>query len=125
VTRPSLETYLERKWIALDGRPGPGLCVVTRVRVQKLSHTLVLLRSYRRMRRLARTVPGLLQTTFALAGGRTLYFVSLWSDHEAMARFASAVHDHAQTVGWARRHGAEAWSGLFELRGASRSSDGW
>jgi hypothetical protein len=55
----------------------------------------------------------------------TIFFVSLWRDHDALADFASAVHDHARTVGWARRRGAEAWSGLFELRGASKSSDEW
>ena len=122
---PTLETFLARKWVPLDGSPGPALCVVTRVRVTKVVHVLALLRAYGRMRRRARGVTGLLQTSVVLRPWRTLYFVSLWSDHGAMADFATATPDHARTVGWARRRGAEAWSGLFELRGASRSSDPW
>jgi heme-degrading monooxygenase HmoA len=122
---PSLETYLERKWIPLAGRPGPTLCVVTRVRVRRPHHLVVLAAAYRRMRKLAAGVPGLLSTATFVRPPRTIFFVSLWRDHDAMADFASAVHDHARTVGWARRRGAEAWSGLFELRGASKSSDDW
>lgn len=122
---PSLETYLLRKWIPLDGRPGPALCVVTRVRVRRAAHLLVLASAYRRIRKSSAEVPGLLTTASFLRPPHTIFFVSLWRDHDAMADFASVAHAHARTVGWARRRGAEAWSGLFELRGASKSSDDW
>ncbi|HJT59129.1 MAG TPA: hypothetical protein VJ761_21665 [Ktedonobacteraceae bacterium] len=81
--------------------------------------------AYVRMRRKARNVPGLLETTILIKPQRTVILVSLWKDAAAMADFATKVPEHALEVHsmWEAR--AEVWSGYFKLQGTSSKQNPW
>src|SRR2546421_7144512 len=102
------------------------ICLVTRIKVAKLSTLIWIVIAFFRMRRRARNVLGLLQMSISVSDRHTVFLISLWKDVPAMARFASAVGAlHPYAVRKMRQVGAEVWSGHFELRGTSSSSKPW
>jgi hypothetical protein len=100
----------------------PAFCLVTRIDVQRLWHLLLVVVSFRRMRREARMVRGLLDASIRLRRPRTALLISLWTGRQAMDDFESAVLEHPHQVRWLRQHRATIWSGLFELIELSRAS---
>jgi hypothetical protein len=50
--------------------------------------------AYRRVRRQAAVVDGLLKTAFLIEGPRTCYTLSLWRDDGAIAEFGTRVRAH-------------------------------
>lgn len=102
------------------------ICLVTRVRVAKLSTLIWIIITFFRMRRRARAVLGLLETSISIRDRHTVFLISLWKDVPAMARFATAVRElHPRAVRKMHQVGTEVWSGHFELRGTSPSSKPW
>lgn len=101
------------------------LCLVTRIKVKKFSTLIKVVLAYGRMRRKAKKVPGLLETTILIKPQRTVILVSLWKDAAAMADFATKVPEHALEVHsmWEAR--AEVWSGYFKLQGTSSKQNPW
>jgi len=98
------------------------LCLVTRIRVEKLSTLAMIVVSYLRMRQRAKHVPGLLLLSFRFQPRRTVLFISLWRDGLAMAEFNTAVPEHPLAVYKMRQVGADVWSGLFRFVATSPSS---
>lgn len=96
------------------------LCLVTRIKVRKISTLMSIIFVFFRMRRRSRNIPGLLETSMLVRWPRTVIFVSLWKDASAMACFATAVPEHPMAVRKAYRVGAEVWSGLFKLESQNR-----
>lgn len=101
------------------------LCLITRIKVRRVSTVAWILISYLRMRRRARTVPGLLDMAVQLRSPRAVVFVSLWEDANAMAEFNTAVPEHPLEVRRMRVAGAEVWSGLFRFVGPSPTARAW
>jgi hypothetical protein len=102
------------------------ICLVTRVKVAKLSTWIWSIIAYFRLRRRARDVPGLFEVSLVLKKRRTLFFISFWKDVAAMANFATAVGAlHPQAVRKMRSVGAEIWSGHFVLHGTAPHSKPW
>jgi hypothetical protein len=102
------------------------VCLVTRVKIRKLSTLIWSIIAYFRMRRRVRDVRGLFEVSLVLKRRRTLFFISFWKDVAAMADFATAVGPlHPQAVRKMRSAGAEVWSGHFVLRGTAPHSRPW
>lgn len=102
------------------------ICLVTRIKVAKLSTLIWIIIVFFRMRRRARNVLGLLETSIFVSNRHTVFLISLWKNVPAMARFATAVRElHPHAVRKMREVGAEVWSGHFELRGTTPSSKPW
>ncbi len=100
-------------------------CLVTRIKVRKLSTLVGIMAAYLRMRQRAKHVPGLIEMAFLIRPRRTVIFVSLWEDTTAMAKFNTAVPEHPTQVRRMRQAGAHTWSGMFELTGTSRTARVW
>lgn len=101
------------------------LCLVTRIKVKKISTLMSITFAFFRMRRRSRNVPGLLETLILVRWPRTVIFISLWKDASAMARFATAVPEHPMAVQKVYRLGAEVWSGVFKLESQNREDEVW
>jgi len=101
------------------------LCLVTRIKVKRWTTFLGILLSYLRMKRQARDVPGLIEIALLTRKNRTVIFISLWENSRAMARFATMVPNHVQSVYNMHQVGAEFWSGAFTLHTVSNRSQPW
>lgn len=123
--RPTLETFLRLKWQPRRELGAPALCVVTRIRPRRRYSAIGVRVWYWRVRRRATRVPGVVATSATVRGDGSIYLISLWRDHDAMARFATAAPEHAAAVAWLRRKGANTWTALYDVRGVSRSSSPW
>lgn len=69
-------------------------CVLTRFRLRSLLALPRFYRAYRRIRRDARKIDGLLATAFLIESLRTCYTFSLWRDDRAILEFNTVVHAH-------------------------------
>lgn len=101
------------------------LCLVTRVKVRKLTTLISIIFAFFRMRRKARSVPGLLESIILIQRQRTVIFLSLWQNSQAMAQFATAVPEHAFVVRQMYYAHAEVWSGAFTLQNESSTKNPW
>lgn len=88
---------------------GTLTCVLTRFRVRSIWHLFRFYRLFRRVRREAREVGGLLHAAFLIEGPRTCYSFSLWEDEGAIVDFGSRVTSHVQVAG-------EAFGATFDRR---------
>jgi heme-degrading monooxygenase HmoA len=100
-------------------------CLVTRIKVRKLSTLTKIVVAYLRMRQQAKRVSGLLDTSLHLKPQRTVLFVSLWRDSDAMAEFNTIVPEHPTQVYRMRQADAIVWSWLFKFVGTSPSARSW
>lgn len=102
------------------------ICLVTRIKVAKLSTLIWIVIVFFRLRRRAKNVLGLLEASIFVSDRHTVFLISLWKNVPAMSRFATAVRElHPHAVRKMREVGAEVWSGHFELRGTTPSSKPW
>lgn len=101
------------------------LCLVTRVKVKKLTTLISVMFAFFWMRRRARSVPGLLESAMLIQRQRTVIFVSLWQNSQAMDQFATAVPEHASAVHQMYIAHAEVWSGAFTLLNQSSTKNPW
>lgn len=101
------------------------LCVITWIRVKKISAFVRLIFAYFYIRRKARTVPGFFGASILLKPRRTLMFVSLWENSKAFGHFNTAAPEHARLVTDLYQTGVETWSGAFELNTKSATSEPW
>ncbi len=101
------------------------LCLVTRIKVKDFSTLLSVIIAFYRMKRKARNVPGLFETSLLVRRNRTVIFVSIWKNSRSFAAFATAVPEHSKAVLNMRRIGAEVWSGVFTLHQQSNHSQPW
>jgi hypothetical protein len=100
-------------------------CLVTRIKVTRLSTLCKIIVAFWRMRHRAMKVPGLLETSLLIRPQRTILLISLWENKRAMDLFGTACPDHALGVRMVLHAEAEIWSGLFELLGTSPLSKPW
>jgi hypothetical protein len=106
----------------------PVACVITRFRVRSVWHLFRFYRTFRKVRRDARRIPGLLHAGFLIEGLRTCYSFSLWSDEGAILEFGTLVESHVRAARHAfratfRRDLArpEIWSTQWQLAAASNN----
>lgn len=105
-------------------KPLPTLCLVTRIEARSGWEVGVLILSFRRMRRQARQVAGLVEA-FMILRRPAVYIVSLWSDERAIADFATAVPSHLAMVRWTHGRKLRTWSALYNFVGTSPPSAPW
>ncbi len=131
----------ERNRFWQDGSPMSGAgfarvdttvaCVLTRFRVRSCWSLIPFYLHFRRVRREARDVKGLLKAVFLIEDLHTCYTLSLWKNDEAIVNFGS-VHAHVAAANSAfgptyredlRR--AEIWSAQFRLWAVSCHNLNW
>ncbi|HYO12037.1 MAG TPA: hypothetical protein VE685_02460 [Thermoanaerobaculia bacterium] len=106
----------------------PATCVLTRFQVRSVWDLLRFYRAFRRIRRDAEKIQGLLYSGFFIENLRTCYSFSLWADEAAILEFGTVVQSHVH----AARHafGAtfrkdlgrpEIWSTQWKLAAASNN----
>lgn len=118
----------ERKRLLAASEPEltePAACLITKIHVGRFRDVLAIVAAFRRMRKRAAGVPQLLETFLVFSSPRTVLLLSLWTSEEGFAQFATAVPEHAARVAATRRSGAQIWSALFELVGATQTSGQW
>ncbi|HVR96578.1 MAG TPA: hypothetical protein VMW27_08190, partial [Thermoanaerobaculia bacterium] len=83
---------------------------------------------YRRIRKLAARVPGLLRTAFFVEGLTACYSLSLWADPDAIAVFGRDVPEHVDAarrvfgrLAISPRGGPELWSTKWRLTSVSNN----
>jgi hypothetical protein len=107
-------------------------CVLTRFRLRSAWSLVPFYFSFRRVRRAAQDVSGLLQAVFLIEDLHTCYTMSLWKDDCAIVDFSTRVSAHIIAANSAfgptyrsdlRR--AEIWSAQFRLWAVSRHNLKW
>jgi hypothetical protein len=106
-------------------------CVLTRFHLNSLWSLIPFYLGYRRVRREARNLGGLLQTVFLIENFRTCYTLSLWRDDWSIVEFG-ALRAHVSTARAAFRptyrkdlQRSEIWSAQFRLWATSRHNLSW
>src|SRR5574340_1508409 len=106
--------------------------VLTRFRLRSFWWLLPFYMAFRRVRRGARDIEGLLKAVFLVENLRTCYTLSLWRDDCAIVDFSSRVHAHINAANSAfgpvfRRDlkRPELWSAQFRLWGISCHNLNW
>ncbi len=101
------------------------LCSITRIKVEKLAALISIIFSFLRMKKQSQHISGLLEVSMLLRKDRTVIFISLWQDSDAMTRFGSIVHEHSFAVRKIYRSRTEFWSGIFTLQKMSPKTGLW
>ncbi|HEX4965580.1 MAG TPA: hypothetical protein VF173_32520 [Thermoanaerobaculia bacterium] len=103
-------------------------CVLTRFHVRSVWDLLRFYRVFRRVRRDARSIRGLLHAGFLVEGPRTCYSFSLWADEGAILEFGTLIESHVRAAGHAFRatfrkdlSRPEIWSTQWKLTAASNN----
>jgi hypothetical protein len=73
-------------------------CVLTRFHVRSVWDLLRFYRVFRRVRRDARSIRGLLHAGFLVEGPRTCYSFSLWADEGAILEFGTFIESHVRAA---------------------------
>lgn len=73
-------------------------CVLTRFRVRSIWDLFRFYRTFRRVRRDARHIRGLLHAGFLIEGPRTCYSLSLWADEGAILEFGTFIESHVHAA---------------------------
>jgi len=109
----------------------PVSCVLTRFRLNSPLSILPFYLAFRRIRRDARVVGGLLKATFLLEGARTCYTLSLWKDDWSIVEFGRIqAHIHAANSAFGATYRRDAnrseiWSAQFRLWAVSAHNLDW
>ncbi len=100
----------------LDPTSTNPIFVITRLGYRTPIHLFLSYLRYRRMVGRAKSLPGLLTTSFLVESARTCYMLSTWRDMHSIAVFGTAIEDHPHAVReaigrlrWAK-DGPETWS---------------
>lgn len=106
-------------------------CLLTRFRLRSPWSLIHFYRSYRRIRKEARNVPGLLKTVFLVENARTCYTLSIWKSPEAIYDFNVKVDSHIRAANSSFQHlqfapsGVQLWSAQFRLSALSPNNLRW
>jgi hypothetical protein len=107
-------------------------CILTRFRLRSAWSLIPFYLAFRRVRRSARDVTGLLQAVFLIEDLHTCYTMSLWKDDCAIVEFGTRVGAHITAANSAfsptyRRdlNRAEIWSAQFRLWAVSSHNLNW
>jgi hypothetical protein len=109
--------------VALSPAEEP-VCVVTRITFPGWLSLPGGLVRFRKLRRMARRIPGLVETHVRVRGNATLLIVSVWENQLALLRFTT-LDEHSNAIRWTIRKQAKVWSGVFRLAGTSSMSKPW
>lgn len=95
-------------------------CVLTRFRLRSALWLLPFYLEYRRVRREASQVGGLLSAVFMVENPRTCYSLSLWNDDHAIVDFGTRVRSHVSAAN-------QAFGRTYrrDLRGSEICSTQW
>lgn len=106
-------------------------CVLTRFHLRSSWSLIPFYLAFRRVRKEARQVAGLLQAVFLVEDRRTCYTLSLWKDDQSIVRFGG-VRSHIDaansifTSGSCNgRKGPEIWSAQFRMWAVSCHNLNW
>lgn len=106
-------------------------CLLTRFRLRSPWSLIHFYRSFRRIRREARHVPGLLKTVFLIEDARTCYTLSFWKNPGAIYDFNTKVNSHIGAANSSVQHlqsaarGVHLWSAQFRLSAVSPYNLRW
>jgi len=100
------------------------VCVVTRITFASWRSIPGAVLRFRRLRRIAREIPGFVDAHLRLRGDATLLFVSLWRDELSVLQFTT-LEGHVDAVRWTIGKHGQVWSGVFRLAGTSSMSAPW
>jgi hypothetical protein len=106
-------------------------CLVTRFHLRSPWSLVHFFRSYRRIRKEARNVPGLLKMAFLIENPRTCYTLSIWKNPQAIFDFNVKVDSHIAAANRSFRHlqfapsGVQLWSAQFRLSAVSPHNLRW
>lgn len=106
-------------------------CVLTRFRLRSSWAMISFYFAFRRVRREARVIQGLLQALFLVENPRTCYTLSIWKDDRAIMDFGSLrSHVHAANSAFSPTYRSdvkrpEIWSAQFRLCGVSPHNLFW
>lgn len=128
-----------RPWSDDDPISGAGFarmdstvsCVLTRFRLRSFWSLIPFYLHFRRVRRAARDIRGLLKATFLIEDLRTCYTLSLWTDEWAIVDFGSVrAHVDAANSAFGPTYRkdlkiAEIWSAQFRLWAVSCHNLNW
>ncbi|PWT88612.1 MAG: hypothetical protein C5B54_10365 [Acidobacteria bacterium] len=106
-------------------------CLLTRFHLRSSWSLLPFYLAFRRVRKEARKVSGLLQAVFLIENRRTCYTLSLWKDDYSIVHFGS-VRSHIQAANYVfasgscnGRRGPEIWSAQFRMWAVSCHNLNW
>ncbi|MCI0627780.1 MAG: hypothetical protein L0387_40045 [Acidobacteria bacterium] len=106
-------------------------CVLTRFQLRSCWSLIPFYLAFRRVRRAAQGVGGLLKAVFLIENLHTCYTLSLWKDDWAIVEFGR-VRAHVEAANWAfgptfRKdlHRANIWSAQFRLWALSCHNLNW
>lgn len=106
-------------------------CVLTRFHLRSSWSLIPFYLAFRRVRKEARAVAGLLQAVFLIENRRTCYTMSFWKDDDAIVNFGS-VRSHIQAANHVFTSGAcngqrgpEIWSAQFRMWAVSCHNLNW
>lgn len=106
-------------------------CLLTRFHLRTPWSLIHFYRSFRRVRKEARSVPGLLKTVFLIENVRTCYTLSFWKNTEAIYAFNVKVNSHIRAANSSFQHlefapsGVQLWSAQFRLSAVSPHNLRW
>ena len=103
-------------------------CVLTRFHLRSSWSLIPFYLAFRRVRREARVIAGLLQASFLIENRRTCYTLSLWKDENSIVDFGSVrSHITAANSVFSGAYGPrpEIWSAQFRLWAVSCHNLNW
>jgi hypothetical protein len=107
-------------------------CVLTRFRLRSRWSLVPFYLTFRRVRRDARQIAGLLQALFLIEDLRTCYTLSLWRDDDAILDFSTRVRSHVDAANHSFSRleqkdlkRPEIWSAQFRLWAVSCHNLNW
>ena len=106
-------------------------CLMTRFRVRSVWGLLRLYRHYRKIRKAASSIDGLMCNLFLIEDSRTCFTVSFWKDAEAILEFNGTVREHLDAANSCTRYlewsetGPTLWSAQFRLSAISPHNLRW
>jgi hypothetical protein len=106
-------------------------CVMTRFSVRSIWSLIRLDRSFRRVRREARSLRGLITTLFVVENRDTCYTISIWRNTDAILEFNAKVRSHIAAANWGFRElrfdsgKPRLWSAQFKLEAVSPHNLRW
>jgi hypothetical protein len=106
-------------------------CLLTRFRLRSPWSLWHFYRAFRRVRKEARNVQGLLKTVFLIENAHTCYTLSFWKNAGAIYDFNIKVNSHIRAANSAFQHlqfassGVQLWSAQFRLTAVSPHNLRW
>lgn len=100
------------------------ICITTRFGLKHWWDLVPMYRHLWRMEQDLREAPGLLRHTFAVAGPRACFTLSVWRDEAAVQAFTNRP-SHVRAVRYAKQTCAAIWSAYWRLDALSAFAHDW